>query len=151
MTISLRDMLGLNNRFFVEVDGIALGAWGQCTGLEVEFGSAPVPQGGIYDYEVFLPEQIKYKVITLTRAINPTDSAQVQKWLASMVQSWMHSATGTATSGTATIKLYSADAQPVMSWQLRNVHPRKWSGPKLEASSYGIAVESLEIVHEGFL
>ena len=71
MTLSLRDILGLNNRFSVEVDGIDLGAWGACKGLAVTFDlGKPIQQGGIYDHETYLPGQVKYEKITLERAVN---------------------------------------------------------------------------------
>lgn len=150
MTISLTDMLGLNNRFHVSIDGIDLGAWGACDGLVVDFKPEEQKQGGIYDYVAYLPGQMKYSPITLRRAINPQDSAKVQAWLASMVNSWVHNANA-GSGGTATITLFSAEAKPVMAWTLRNTFPSKWTGPKLDAMTAGIAMEQLEVVHEGFL
>jgi hypothetical protein len=34
---------------------------------------------------------------------------------------------------------------------LRNVYPDSWKGPDLDATSLGIALEQLVLVHEGFL
>jgi phage tail-like protein len=53
--------------------------------------------------------------------------------------------------GTAVITLFHSDGTPVMTWSLRSVYPSKWSGPELDASTAGIAMETLQIVHEGFL
>ena len=39
----------------------------------------------------------------------------------------------------------------VANWMLRNVFPSKWSGPDLDATGNRVAVEQLELVHEGFL
>ena len=38
-----------------------------------------------------------------------------------------------------------------ITWSLRNVYPSKWTGPDLDAMTAGIAMEKLELVHEGFL
>ncbi|HKC26936.1 MAG TPA: phage tail protein [Jatrophihabitans sp.] len=151
MTLSLRDILGLNNRFHVQIDGLDLGAWGKCHGLEVTFDGKPITQGGIYDHETYLPGQLKYSAITLERAINPKDSMAVQGWLAQVVQKWIYSANGADSGGTAVITLYGSEGTPVMAWTLRNVYPSKWSGPTLDAMTAGIAMEQLAIVHQGFL
>ena len=34
-------------------------------------------------------------------------------------------------------------------WNLRNAFPTKWSGPSLDATSEAIAIETLELTHEG--
>jgi phage tail-like protein len=148
--VSINDVLGLSNRFHVTMDDIDLGAWGQCHGLEVTFDAKPVPQGGVYDYEQLLPEQMKYSPITLQRAVNAKDSMQLQGWLAGQIDKWMHAVNAKEGSG-AKITLYAADASPVMSWSLRGVYPSKWSGPKLDALTSGIAMEELTFTHQGFL
>jgi phage tail-like protein len=149
--VSLTDILGLNNRFHVKIDDIDLGAWGKCQGLEVDFGTKPLDGvGGIYDYEVFLPGQVKYTPIVLGRAINPQDSMKVQGWLSSQISNWVHGANA-GSGSTGVITLYSSDAHPVMTWSLRGVYPSKWSGPTLDAMTAGIAMETLTFVHQGFL
>jgi len=151
--VSPRDILGLNNRFRVEIGGDDLGSWGQCKNLAVAFENKPVQVGGIYDYETYLPERMKYPAVTLRRAINPKDSMALQGWLAKKVDQWMHSANGANSGDHAKITLYDATGSDggIMSWSLRNVYPSKWSGPELDAMTAGIAMETLELVHEGFL
>lgn len=151
MTLSLRDILGLNNRFRVEVDGIDLGMWGSCKGLEVDFKPDTIEQGGVYDYKAILPGQMNYSPITLRRAVNPQDSVKVQGWLKQMVSNWVQSTKQTGAGGTAVITLCDAGGRPVISWSLRNVFPSKWTGPELDAMTMGIAMETLQLQHEGFL
>jgi phage tail-like protein len=119
----------------------------------VVFKNKPVAVGGIYDYEVYLPEKMEYPAITLKRAINPKDSMALQSWLGKKVDDWMYSANGAGSGDTAKITLYDATGGDggIMTWSLRNVYPSKWTGPQLDAMTSGIAMESLEIVHEGFL
>lgn len=149
--VSPRDMLGLNARFHVEIGGEDLGSWGQCHGLEVTFETKQVHPGGIYDYEVYLPERIKYSTITLKRAINPKDSMALQGWLGTKIDKWMHASNPQGTGDSAKITLFDAAATPIMVWGLRNVYPTKWTGPELDAMSAGIAMEQLQLVHEGFM
>jgi phage tail-like protein len=151
MTLSLNAILGLTTRFLVEVDGINLGGWAQCTGLAVKFNPKQIEEGGNYDYKPILADRLEYTPITLTRAMNAKDSAQVQHWLSSKVSSWMH-ASSSGGGATAQITLCDPEGHPIATWRLRNVFPSRWDGPVLEAKeTAGIAMEKLEIIHEGFL
>ncbi|WP_083661422.1 phage tail protein [Actinophytocola xanthii] len=150
MAMSLSAMLGLTTRFRVTVDGIDLGGWSKCTGLAVEFKSERVKEGGNYETQPILAGHLEYPNIQLVRAMNAADSRQVQAWLRSKVADWVnaHSSGG---GGTAEITLLDAHLKSVASWSLRNVYPAKWDGPQLTAETFGIAVETLTLVHEGFL
>jgi phage tail-like protein len=173
MTLSLAAILGLQTRFLVTVDGVDLGGWGKCSGLKVDFKPEFINEGGNYDYRPILPGQLDYSPITLERAMTAADSAHVQRWLATRVDAWVHAASSahgaleqginaisravgagnilSGAGGTAQITLCDAAGDPVITWQLRNVYPSKWFGPELDAKTAGIAMEKLELVHEGFL
>ena len=148
---SAEDILGLSNRFGVTIDGTNLGKWGKCNGLAVDFKpEMSYMQGGVYDTIAILPGQMSYTPITLERAVSATETVKVQAWLSKMVQDWVYAANA-GSGGTAVITLYSPTADPVVSWTLRNVFPSKWEGPKMDAGTSGIALETLVLVHEGFL
>jgi phage tail-like protein len=150
MPISVSSMLGLQTRFKVTVDGVNLGGWSRCTGLAVEFKNKRVKEGGNYDYQPILAECIEYTPIVLERAMNAEDSSRVQNWLRSKVSSWMN-AQKSGGGGTAQITLLDSHLDPVASWSLRNVYPAKWDGPELSVATFGVAIEKLTFVHEGFL
>ncbi|GEC09577.1 hypothetical protein SSP24_72320 [Streptomyces spinoverrucosus] len=153
MTDSTR--LGLSMRFGVVLDGIDLGGWSSCKGLGVGFDSEELEVGGNYEYNVILPKRVKYTPITLQRAMTADGSAQVQAWLRRIVADWYSSDTADDFHGsTAQISLLDArnNAQaPVATWSLRNVYPKGWKGPDLDATSSHVAIETLELVHQGFL
>ena len=173
MTLSLAAVLGLKTRFLVVADGVDLGGWGKCTGLSVNFHPEIIQEGGNYDYKPILPGYLEYTPITLERAMVAADSAKVQQWLQSRINGWVHAASSahgaleqginaisnaigagnviSGGGGTAQITLCDSDGMPVITWQLRNVYPSKWTGPDLDAMTAGIAMEKLELVHEGFL
>jgi phage tail-like protein len=48
-----------------------------------------------------------------------------------------------------TIRLHGPDGEPVVEWELVAARPTKWSAPDLDASSNDVAIEELELVHEG--
>jgi phage tail-like protein len=150
MPISLDTMLALTARFHVSVQGVDLGGWARCQGLEVKFNSKPQPEGGNYQYETILPGEIKYSHVVLQRAINKDDTEKVLGWLRERAANWIGAAKSGG-GGTATITLFDSRGQAVTSWMLRNVYPESWKGPDLDAMQAGVALEQLVLVHEGFL
>jgi phage tail-like protein len=47
------------------------------------------------------------------------------------------------------INLLDEQHQPVVSWRIRNAFPCKYSGPHLKADGNEVAIETLELAHEG--
>jgi phage tail-like protein len=148
---------GLAMRFQVSVGGLSLGSWSACKGLKVELKTIRAAEGGNYWSERVLPEKITYSTITLERAVHPQDSKVVQTWLQQVASQWMNYAPPDTTSGTpykpatAIIRLLGAYGQPVMDWKLMGVYPVSWTGPSLSATENKVAIETLELAHEGFL
>ena len=145
--------LGMSMRFRVSVDGINLGSWATCAGLSVEFKNKRIGEGGNYEYSMILPDRVEYKAVTLRRAMSPQESAIVQQWLTGVVSGWYNAASPRDFGPrTAEIELFDASGSTVVAtWTLRNVFPARWSGPDLDATGSRIAIEALELVHEGFL
>jgi phage tail-like protein len=48
-----------------------------------------------------------------------------------------------------TIRLHGPAGEPLVEWELAGALPTKWSAPDLNASSSDVAIEELELVHEG--
>lgn len=143
---------GLTMRFQVSVDDLSLGQWQSCEGLGVELKYKKFEQGGQYTQPCVLPEKLDYGKVTLRRAINQSDSAKVQQWLQSYVENWQIAAVNGQTQQTSvTIVLLDFQLNEVMTWTLYNARPCKWQGPTLNAGDNKIAMESLELEHEGFL
>jgi phage tail-like protein len=150
MAISVNTMLALATRFHVSVDGVDLGGWARCQGLEVKFNPEPLPEGGNYQYETILAGSIKYPPVSLQRAINKDDTAKVLAWLRDRAANWVDGRKSGG-GGTAQIILFNAQGAESARWMLRNVYPDSWKGPDLDAMSLGVALETLVLAHEGFL
>jgi phage tail-like protein len=150
MALNMDSLLGLQTRFLVEVDGIDLGGWGRCSGLTVDFKTILNEEGGNYQYQPIMADKVSYTPVKLARAMKADDSARVQQWLSLKASTWMN-APNSGGGGTAAITLCDAQGEPVTTWRLRNVFPAKWDGPSLDAMSMGIAYETLDLIHEGFL
>ena len=63
-------------------------------------------------------------------------------WYQATSQGWIQQLNGT-------ILLLNNQQIPVMWWMFKNAYPVKWEGPQLNASSDDIAVERIELVHQG--
>jgi phage tail-like protein len=150
MSLAADARLGLTMRFHVSVDGIDLGGWRSCKGLQVTFENETFIDGGNYDMKTYLPKCVDYSAVTLQRAMTADDSARVQHWLSKLVDEWVNGY-GFYDGGTAQITLLDAQGRRVSSWSLRNVLPKSWRGPELDAKGTEVAVEQLELVHQGFL
>jgi len=50
---------------------------------------------------------------------------------------------------TITIRLIDESGNPTMTWKLTNAWPQKFSGTDLNANANEVAIESIEIGHEG--
>lgn len=143
---------GVVFRFQVFLDGVHTGDWSACNGLKVEFKPDQLRSGGAYTSARWMPGEVSYSRITLRRAINAEGSTKVQEWLKTKAWQWMRESYHPEDAGsTATIVLYDADNEAVMRWTLRGVRPWSWSGPDLDAGAGKIALETLELVHRGFL
>jgi len=134
---------GLVMRFEVDVYGIDLGSWASCDGLRIDFGLKEITSGGNNEFKVYLPDRIFYPKLVLKRAMNAADSAKLMTWLRSMVDAMQ--------GDTATITLKDSHNEKVAEWTCANVRPFAWKGPTLNATGKEVAVEMLELVHEGFL
>jgi phage tail-like protein len=152
MALATDASLGLAMRFRVVVDDVDLGGWTSCTGLSVGFKNTPVAEGANYEYLTILPDRVVYPPVTLRRAMSRQESAQVQQWLSRVVAQWYGAASPNDYGArTARITLFDAHREEVASWSLRNVYPGEWQGPDLDANGQHVAIETLQLVHEGFL
>ena len=82
----------------------------------------------------------KFTNITLKRGI--TGDIDFWKWL-------LEGANGKEDKREGTITMLDEDRQPVMTWKFKNGWPCKFTGPGLNAANSEIAMETVEICHEG--
>jgi len=143
--------LGMSMRFGVRIDGISLGSWSSCKGLEMSCTMHKIREGGGYEFEHILFADITYPAIKLERAMESASAIQLRTWLTTELRTPPGLQTATAAGKTATITLLDPAWRPVATWTLRGVYPKAWVGPTLAAGKSAVAIERLELVHEGFL
>jgi len=129
-----------NFNFRVEIDGIAVAGFSECTGLRVEIDVIEYREGGEPTAVRKLPGLAKVGDITLKRGI--TASKELHDWLESVRN-------GVASRKNGVILLLDDERQPVVRWKFLNAFPRKWEGPSLDAKGNDVAIETLTLCCEG--
>ena len=125
----------------VSDDGQAVrGSFSEVSGLEVEI--TPIEyRNGSEDITVRkIPGLKKFTNITLKRGV--VGDLTFWNWIKSALDGQVRRADGT-------IVLLDENRQEVLRWNFRRAWPCKWTGPTLNAKTNEIAIETLEICHEG--
>lgn len=154
MTLGETSLLGMAMRFDVVVDGYDLGSWSACKGLNVTFQHDKVMELGQHEYISYIPGRVEFSAVTLERAMQHGDWETTRSWLAKVqAADWLleSSDLGGGGGSSAQITLRDANLGEVASWTLANVLPTAWKGPQLDALGNRVAIETLELCHEGFL
>ncbi|MPZ84786.1 MAG: hypothetical protein GEV28_32145 [Actinophytocola sp.] len=138
--------IGLGNRFKVKVTpgGWDLGSWAKADGLDVSWEVPEYRSGESWNQRFFAPANTKYTAVKLTRAAAAGDTETVKKWLEK-------NSTTHDLGAEVQIALCDSVGDKVMAWDLKNVVVKKWSVTSMDAGSSTVAVETLELEHEGFL
>lgn len=129
-----------NFNFLVEIDNIAKASFQEVSGLATDTNVIEYREGGDPTHVRKLPGLIRYSNIVLKRGF--TQDTALWNWFSSVVKGNVQRANG------AIILLDNA-RNPVLRWTFVNGWPCKWEGPHLNAKSNEIAIETLEIAHEG--
>jgi phage tail-like protein len=125
--------------FLVEIDGIASAAFSEVSGLESETAVIAYRAGGESAVHK-LPGLTKFGNIILRRGV--TKDADLWNWRKSVVD-------GNIDRRNGSIVLLDDQRNEVMRWTFRNGWICKWDGPTLNAKANVIAIETIEIAHEG--
>lgn len=179
MSLSESAALGMAMRFHVVIDGYDLGSWTACKGLAVTFRHEKVHELGEHTMVKYIPGWVEYPTISLQRAMAKDDWDKTKEWLQFVASAtWLltpdiggttdlgfdiagaagaDAGGGSGAAGallgpsSGKITLHDSQLAEVASWELQNLLPSAWKGPTFDANGKAIAIETLELVHEGFL
>jgi len=127
--------------FKVEWGGKNVG-FSEASGLTQELQLIEYRDGNSPDYSTIkMPGLHKYNNITLKRGVMKGDN-EFFKWLNTVKLN-------TIERRDLTISLLNEKHEAVMVWKAHNAFPVKVEGPGLKASGNEVAIESIEIAHEG--
>ena len=131
-------------RWYLEIDGITEGIFQSVDGLnsetEIIEHRHTGPKGNLIINKV--PGALKWGNITLKRGI--TDDKKLQDWRKKIEDGQIE-----ANRKNGTITLYSPDLKPVAKYSFVKAWPTKWNASTLDATQNSMAIETLELAHEG--
>lgn len=127
--------------FQLEIDGVPLGAFSEVSGLTAEGDAVDYREGTDASPSVRkLTGLRKYPNITLKRGY--TQDKSLWQWHQNIVN-------GVPDRRDVTIILLNEQRIPVLRWHAESAWINKIEGPSFKAAGNEIAMESVELVHEG--
>ena len=127
--------------FQLEIEGIPLGAFSECSGLTAEGDAVDYRDGTDLQPNVRkLVGLRKYSNIMLKRGY--TQDKSLWQWYTNI-----HN--GLPDRRNVTIILMNEEHAPVLRWHAENAWINKIEAPSFKASGNEVAIESVELVHEG--
>lgn len=147
MPLTDTSKVGLSNRFVVSMAGMKkwdLGSWSKAEGLDVTWDVAEYRMGDGGNDRLYFPGNTKYQNVKLSRAVSE-EFAKTKEWLDSTSWKWEPFE--------AKIELHTSKIEDnsIAVWTLRDVMPSKWNVSTFDAGASQVAIETLELVHRGFL
>ena len=128
--------------FAVEIEGLLVGGFSEVSGLEGTVEVEEYREGGVNGFVHKLPVRTTHANLVLSRGLTSV----------STLWNWYYNTTlGSIQRRNGTIMLLDARQLPVMWWNFRHALPVRWTGPAFTATSDEVAVESLELAHEGLI
>jgi phage tail-like protein len=120
--------------------GLVLGGFTECAGLDASLQIEEYLEGGQNTFAHKFPSRIAWGNITLKRGI--TLSEDLWLWHRSFVE-------GKGKRRDGLIILQNDLLMPIKTWIFTRGLPLKWTGPSFNAAQSAVAIETLEIAHEG--
>jgi len=130
--------------FHVELDGIDIGAFKECTGVDSETEIIEYKETTKDGKMVIrkLPGAMKWADITLKKSID--NKKDLWDWRKQVEQGEIDDARRNGS-----VVLYDSTAKEVARWNFFDGWPSKWKGADLNAGENNVAIEEVTITHEG--
>jgi len=126
--------------YLIEISGVRAGGFNEVSGLDAEIEPVDYRNGDEDFVARKLPGMKKFPNIVLKRGI--IGELDVFQWFAL-------GAAGTVDRREGAIVLRDEQRNEVMRWKFVRGWACKYTGPSLKADSSAVAIESVEICHEG--
>ncbi|HEX9367822.1 MAG TPA: phage tail protein [Vicinamibacterales bacterium] len=119
---------------------VALGGFSECSGLEMSLKTEDYREGGANGAVQHFPSRVEWGAITLKKGMG--SGTALWDWHYGFVE-------GRGKRRDGVIVLMTGEHLPNNIWYFSRGLPSKYSGPQMNATQNGVAIESIEIVHEG--
>ncbi|MCC8143662.1 MAG: phage tail protein [Tannerellaceae bacterium] len=128
--------------FTVEIATLAEASFQEVSGLDVEAQIIEYRHGNSPEFSTIkMPGIKKYGNVTLKKGVFKGDN-KFWDWFNAIKMN-------TINREDVTIKLLDEEGNPTMVWSLKNAWPTKITGTDMKSDGNEVAVETLEIAHEG--
>ncbi|MGE0642607.1 MAG: phage tail protein [Nitrospira sp.] len=127
-------------QFLVEIDGVTKLGFRECSGLDSAQDPVEYREGNEGPTVRKLPGLTKYSNISLKRGV--TDDTQICKWRENASEGKIERKNGS-------IILLDHERKEKVRWNFVNAWPTKWTGPTFNATANEVAIEQLDLAHEG--
>jgi phage tail-like protein len=125
--------------FLVEIDGVTVAGFSECSGLSTETGIIEYRNGDETNTVRKLPGLKKFANITLKRGY--TADKNLWQWRKKVMD-------GKTERQSGAIVLQNEARQTALRWTFREGWPNKWDGPTFNAKNNEVAIETMEIAVE---
>ena len=126
--------------FLIEIDGVAAGAFSECSGLSTDTDAIEYRAGSDENTVRKMPGLKKFSNITFKRGM--TQNMELWDWRKTVLDGFTERKGGIIT-------LLNEAREPAIQWSFKEGWPTKWEGPSMNATGNEVALETLEIAHEG--
>ena len=126
--------------FAVEIEGLLVGGFSEVSGLDSDVEVEEYREGGVNDFVHKLPVRTSYSNLVLSHGLTSVDT--LWNW-------YYNTSQGAILRRNGTLMLLDSRQVPVMWWSFRNALPVRWNGPSFNATGDAVAIESVELVHQG--
>jgi len=129
--------------FRLEIDGLTVGSFRECSGLTADGNAVDYREGTDIPRSVRkLPGLLNYTPVVLKRGY--TQNPELWNW-------YRNIANGITDRRHGSVILMDEQRKDVMRWSLENMWIKKIEAPSFNATANEVAVESVELVHEGLM
>jgi len=138
--VTLIDASSLLGKVMTGISLVVGGGFSECSGLDGTLQVEEYNEGGENSYVHKFPTRMTYANIVLKRGVGLSED--LWNWHFDYVR-------GQGKRRDGLITLQNEMQLPIKLWKFKRGLPLKWSGPTFNATQNAVAIESLEIVHEG--
>ncbi len=129
--------------FLVELDGLTAAGFSEVSGLGIDVEVEDYREGGWNTFVHKLAGGVKYPSnLVLKHGI--TDSEELWDWFDNVRR-------GTIVIKSVSVVLLDGAGEERRRWNFIGAYPVRWVGPSLRAATAEVAVETLELVHQGMI
>jgi phage tail-like protein len=129
-----------NFNFIVEIDGITQAGFMDCSGFGANTEITEINEGGLNTASHKLASRTRHNNLTLKWGL--TTSSELYDWYRDVVN-------GKIVRKDGSVILLDGKGDEKARWNFYDGWPVKWDGPDLTAKGNDVAIETLEIAHQG--